>query len=156
MASERRTSSSTPIIAPAKIKHLHGAISGVEGDNKATHQHHTVIPSSWPDWWFKRLHRQTKVGSLQNIAEVVNTSTECNVAQLDSREDGTTIVQTLDWTDFFATELKIQGIRVSSSSPGHVLVKERSHTVERDKEPWTQATNAKPDAVPPKGLNADR
>ena len=128
---------------------------------------HTKFSPDWCFGLFKRLYRRTKIGSLQNIAEVVNTSAECNVAQLVSREDGTTIVPTLDWTDFFATKLKkIQGIkklhhfRVSSSSPGHVFVKERSDTVERDinllREPWTPATNAKPDRVPPKGLNADR
>ena len=40
-----------------------------------------------PDWCFgliKRLYRRTKVGSLKSIAEVVNKSAECNVAQLVS------------------------------------------------------------------------
>ena len=78
------------------------------------------------------------MGSLQNIAEIVNTSAECNVAQLVSREDGTTIVPTLDWTNFATRLKKIQGIkkfhhfRVSSSSPGYVFVKERSDTVTSD------------------------
>ena len=77
------------------------------------------------------------MGSLQNIAEVVNSSAECNIAQLVSREDGTTIVPTLDWTDFFATRMKkIPGIkklhhfRFTSSSPGWVFVKVRSDTPE--------------------------
>ena len=84
----------------------------------------------------KRQYRRTEVGSLQIIAEIVNTSAECNVAQLVSREDGSTIVPTLDWTDFFATKMKkIQGskklhhFRVTSS-PGHEFVKERSDTAE--------------------------
>lgn len=78
-------------------------------------------------------------------------------------KDDTTIVPTLDWTDFFATKLKIQGIkklhhfRFTSSSPGHVFVKESSDTVERDinllKEPWTLDADTKPDVVPPKGPN---
>ena len=122
-----------------------------------------------PDWCFglfKRQYRRTKVGSLQNITEVVNTSAECNIAQLVSREDGTTIIPTLDWTNFFATRFKILGIkklhhfRFTSSSPGHVFVRERSDTVEQDidllKEPWTPNADTMPDVIPPKGLNPDR
>ena len=127
---------------------------------------HTKFSPDWCFGLFKRQYRRTKVGSLQNIAEVVNTSAECNVAQLVSHQDGTTIVPTLDWTDFFATKLKkIQGIKKLhhfrfTSSPGHVCVKERSDTVERDidllKEPWTPDADTKPDVVPPKGLSPDR
>ena len=55
-------------------------------------QRHTTITLSFlpvghtkfsPDWCFglfKRQYRRTKVGSLQNIAEVVNSSAECNIA----------------------------------------------------------------------------
>ena len=128
---------------------------------------HTKFSPDWCFGLFKRQYRRTKVGSLQNIAEVVNTSAECNIAQLVSREDGTTIVPTLDWTDFFATQFKkIPGIKklhhfhVTSSSPRHVFVRERSDTVEQDidllKEPWTPDADTKPDVIPPKGLNPDR
>ena len=62
---------------------------------------------------------------MQAIAEVVNTSAECNHAQLVSKEDGSTIVKTYDWTDFFAPRMKkITGIkklhhfRVNFVSPG--------------------------------------
>ena len=69
-------------------------------------------------WWFGLFQATVKVGSLQNVAEVLNTLVECNVAQLVSREDGTTIVPTLDWTDFFATKLnkiqKLHHFRVTS------------------------------------------
>ena len=41
-----------------------------------------------------------KVGSLKSIAKVVNDSAECKFAQLVSREDGTTVVPTYDWTSF--------------------------------------------------------
>ena len=125
---------------------------------------HTKFSPHWCFDLFKRPYSRMKVGSLQNIAEVVNTSAECNIAQLVFREDGTTIVPTLDWTDFFATRFKkIPGIkklhhfRVTSSSPGHIFVRERSDTVEQDvnllKEPWTPEANTKPDIIPPKGLN---
>ena len=68
------------------------------------------------------------MGSLRAIAEGVNTSAECNVAQLVSTEDDRTIITTYDWTSFFVTKFKkIPGIkkihhfRFSSSSPGCVL-----------------------------------
>ena len=52
------------------------------------------------------------MGSLQAIAEVVNRSAQCNHAQLVSREDGSTIVHTYNWTDFFAPRMKkITGIK---------------------------------------------
>ena len=36
---------------------------------------------------------------VQSIAQVVNTSAECNFSQLVSREDWTTVVATFDWID---------------------------------------------------------
>ena len=78
---------------------------------------HTKFSPDWCFGLFKRQYRRKKVGSPQNIAEVVNTSAECNVAQLVSCEDGTTIVPTLDWTDFFATRFrKVQGRCITSAS----------------------------------------
>ena len=77
------------------------------------------------------------MGNLQSIARVVNTSAECNFAQLVYTEDGSTVVPTYNWTDFFATRMrKIVGIktfhhfRMSSSSPGNVFAKEYSDSVE--------------------------
>ena len=62
-----------------------------------------------PDWCFglfKRQYRRTKVGSLQAIAGAINATAECNHSQLVSQEDGSTIVSTYDWTDFFAPRMK--------------------------------------------------
>ena len=123
-----------------------------------------------PDWCFgllKRQYRRTKVGSLQAIAEVVNKSAECNHTQLVSREDGSTIVNTYDWTDFFAPRMKrINGIkkyhhfRVSSSSPGTVFVKEQNDTPEVElmllKEPWDVDSDTLPNIVPRHGLSIER
>ena len=58
-----------------------------------------------PDWCFglfKRRYRRTKVGSLLAIAQVVNSSADCNFYQLVVCEDGSTIIPTYNWTDFFA------------------------------------------------------
>ena len=62
-----------------------------------------------PDWCFglvKRHFHRTKIGSLKGIAQAVNDSAKCNFAQLVCNEDGSTIVPTYDWTDFFAPQLK--------------------------------------------------
>ena len=44
-----------------------------------------------PDWCFglfKRLYRRTSVGSLKGIADVVESSAQCNKSQLVVEEDG--------------------------------------------------------------------
>ena len=128
---------------------------------------HTKISPDWCFGLFKRQYRRTKVGSLQAIAEVVNTSAECNHAQLVSREDGSTIVQTYDWTDFFAPRMKkILGIkklhhfRIESASPGCVFTKEQCDSTEVKHEllkaPWTPDVNDLPAVIPPRGLSAER
>ena len=123
-----------------------------------------------PDWCFglvKRLYRRTRVGSLKGIAEVVNKSAECNVAQLVSREDGSTIVPTYQWTDFFTPHFKkIPGIkkyhhfRMSSSTPGAVFVKEHADSPEKRfdllKDSWSPIAHELPSTVTPLGLSAER
>ncbi len=86
-----------------------------------------------PDWCFgllKRLYRRSRVGSIRSIAEVVDNSADCNFSQRVSAEDGSVIVTTYDWTDFFSTKLrKIIGIKkychfhFSHTRPGIVFVK---------------------------------
>ena len=104
----------------------------------------TLIPSCRPYnilaglvfWSFKHHFCRTKIGTLKGIAQAVNDSAECNFAQLVCNEDGSTIVPTYDWTDFFAPQLKkISGIkkyhhfRCDSSKPGRVYV-EHADTAE--------------------------
>lgn len=128
---------------------------------------HTKFSPDWCFGLFKRLFKRTKVGSLQTIAQVANDSAECNFAQLVSREDGSTIVSTFDWTDFFVTRMKkITGIkkyhhfRTTSSSPGKVFVREQcdSPEIELDllKAPWEPDFDELPTVIPPRGLNAER
>ena len=128
---------------------------------------HTKFSPDWCFGLFKRLYKRTKVSSLKDVAEVVNKSAECNFAQLVSREDGSTIVPTYDWTSFFAPHFKkIVGIkkyhhfRMSSSQPGVVFLKEHSDTPEVKlsllKQSWTPTKEELPNVVPPKGLSAER
>ena len=147
---------------------LYGALS--PDDTSITHSFlpvgHTEFSPDWCFGLFKRQYRRTKVGSLQAIAEVVNTSAECNHAQLVSREDGSRIVKTYNWTDFFAPRMKkITGIkklhhfRVNSASPRCVFTKEPSDSPEVKHEllkaPWTPDVDDLPAVVPPRGLSAE-
>ena len=106
------------------------------------------------------------MGSLQAIAEVVNTSAECSHTQLVSREDGSTIFQTNDWTDFFAPGMKkitgtkkLHHFRIDSASPGCVFTKEQCDSPEAKHEllkaPWTPDVDDLPAVVPPGGLNSE-
>ena len=106
------------------------------------------------------------VGSLQAIAEV-NTSAQCNHAQLVSREDGSTIVHTYDWTDFFAPRMKkITGMKklhhfqIDSASPGCVFTKEQCDSPEVKHELlkalWTPDVDDLPAMIPLRGLSAER
>lgn len=128
---------------------------------------HTKFAPDWCFGLFKRLYKRTKISSLKGVAEVVNNSADCNVAQLVSREDGSTIVPTYDWTTFFAPRFKklhgikrIHHFRMSSSHPGVVFTKEHSDSTEKQftmlKEPWSPESNEFPEIVPPRGLNAER
>ena len=67
---------------------------------------HTKFSPDWSFGLFKRLFRRTKVDSMKTLAQVINDSAECNFAQLVTREDGSTVVPTYDWSSFFAPELK--------------------------------------------------
>ena len=46
------------------------------------------------------------MGNINDRAKVVNSSAQCNVAQLVCNEDGLTIVPTYNWTDFFAPHVR--------------------------------------------------
>ncbi len=123
-----------------------------------------------PDWCFgllKQLYRRTKIGRLSDIARIVDESAVCNVSQLNSGEDGTTIVPVFDWTSFFATRMKkLPGIKkfhhfhFDSAKAGEVLVKERSNSAEIChellKEPWTPDPQTFPEVVLPKRLSIER
>ena len=94
-----------------------------------------------PDWCFgliKQLYRRTKVGSLKSIAEVINKSAECNVAQLVSREDSSTIVPMCMWANFLTLHFKkIPGIktfhhfRMLQATLGVMFVKEQADSLKK-------------------------
>ena len=123
-----------------------------------------------PDWCFglvKRLFRRTKIGSLKDIAQVVDDSAQCNLPQLVSDENGTVIVPTLDWTSFFAERMKkCLGIKkfhhfyFDSARPGVIGMKLQSDSstqwINLLKNEWSPHCADVPDVVSPKGLSAER
>ena len=55
------------------------------------------------------------MGCLKDIVQVANDSAYCNFAQLVTATDGTTVVPTLDGTDFFSSHMrKVVGIKKTS------------------------------------------
>ena len=70
------------------------------------------------------------MGSLADVADIVNKSAECNFPQLVS---STTVAPTHDWSDFIATRMKqvvsikkFHHFKISSIFPSKVFVKEHS------------------------------
>ena len=140
-----------------KTVHLHADNCGGQNKNATMVQYllwrvmtglHTEITLSFmipghtkfsPDWCFgllKKRYRRTKVGGLTDLVTVVNESASVNVAQPTGREDGSPIVATYNWQDYFSTFCtKVKGIKKLhhvrfSSSPGAIFIKEKAGSPE--------------------------
>ena len=113
-----------------------------------------------PDWCFGLLkkYRRTKIGGLTDMVGVVNESATVNVAQPTGLEDGTVLVPTYDWQEYFnsfctkvAGIKKLHHIRFDSAHPGYIFVKERAGSEEvkrcilKDKS-WAPRAESSPDS----------
>ena len=97
-----------------------------------------------PDWCFglfKQAYRRTKIGCLDNIVKVVESSAVINHAQLVGTQDGQVIVPTYDWTEFFKTKCKktaFKGIKAmhhitfTHQKTGIAIVKDSITSPERE------------------------
>lgn len=101
---------------------------------------HTKFSPDWCFGLFKQLYRKTKVGSIQDIAEVVKRSASVNHPQLVGEYDGTTHVKTYDWSSFFdghVIQTSLKGIskmhhfRFTSDHPGYVFVRNSCDDTEK-------------------------
>ena len=126
-----------------------------------------------PDWCFgllKRAFRRTKIGCLDDIVRVVESSAEVNHAQLVGAQDGSVIVPTYNWADHFDHIFKpsaFKGIkamhhmRFSKTNHGKTYVKnalnlpEKEVTLIKDPE-WHPQKDELPPIVPPPGLSLER
>ena len=61
---------------------------------------HTKFAPDWCFGLFKLRFRRTFVSSLQEIADVVESSADVNVAQLVGTQDGRMVVPVYDWSQF--------------------------------------------------------
>ena len=71
----------------------------------------------------KRKFRHTDVSSLDDLARVVNESEACNLCQLVSTQDGTTIVPSRDWAGFLASHFR----RLDGTKKYHHFCFEQDH-----------------------------
>ena len=169
-----------------KTVHLHADNCGGQNKNATMVQYllwrvttglHTEITLSFmipghtkfsPDWCFgllKKTYRRTKVGGLTDLCGVVNDSAAVNIAQPTGLEDGSVVVTTYDWQNYFSRFCtKVKGIkklhhlRFESASPGCIFVKERagSTEVKRKDKSWKPTADQLPPVLPPSGLSLQR
>ena len=131
---------------------------------------HTKFSPDWCFGLFKQAYRRTNIGCLDDIARVVEESAEVNHAQLVGAQDGTVIVPTYDWAEFFKQPFNQQALKglkkmhhltFTDSKPGSVIVKDTINSPEREikflkDEKWQPRADVLPTVVPPPGLSRER
>ena len=124
-----------------------------------------------PDWGFgllKRLYKRTKVGTINDIAEVVRKSASVNHPQLISDYNGNQFVTFYNWSSLFDdTTAAIKGITkmqhfcFNRTCPGHVFMKssrdesEQKVNLIKDSS-WKPCKHDLPPIIDPPGLPLDR
>ena len=131
---------------------------------------HTKFSPDWCFGLFKQAFRRTKIGCLDDIVRVVESSAVVNHAQLVGTQDGEVLVPTYDWAKFFDAPYRqsaLKGIKAmhhltfTHTKPGCVIVKdsvtspEREINLIRDKS-WKPTTTDLPPMIPPPGLSLER
>ena len=124
-----------------------------------------------PDWCFgllKQCFRRTKVGCLDDLVKVVDSSAGVHIAQLVGTQEGEKMVTTYNWATYFARKFwKLKNIkcyqhfRFDAGIPGIVHVKTAADSneeafsllVDHD---WLPSSSSLPDNVPRNGLSFKR
>ena len=90
---------------------------------------HTKFSLDWCFGLFKKRFRRKKVGTLSNIARVVDECSSVNIPQLCGMEDGTVIMPTYNWKMHFTSKFKTvphiktyHHFRFTSDTPRSVFV----------------------------------
>ena len=71
-----------------------------------------------PDWCFgllKQAYRRTRIGCLDDIVRVVESSSAVNHAQLVGTQDSKVLVPTYDWATFFDQPFRQRALKVIKS-----------------------------------------
>jgi hypothetical protein len=119
---------------------------------------------------FKQAYRRTRIGCLDDIVRVVESSATVNHAQLVGTQDGKVVVPTYDWASFFDEPFRqraLKGIKsmhhltFTHSKPGYVIVKDSVDSLEREikivqDEEWTPSPTNLPPIIQPPGLSQER
>ena len=98
---------------------------------------HTKFAPDWCFGLFKQRFRRTFVSSLQEIADVVESSAHVNTAQLVGTQNGEVVVPVYDWAQFLGERFRklpkiksFQHFTFTSSKPGIVHIKSFSDSEE--------------------------
>ena len=102
-----------------------------------------------PDWCFglfKQRYRRTFVSSLDDAVDVVNTSTDVNVAQLVGTQSGEPVVPVYNWASYLGVHFRsIPHLKqyhhfiFSATHPGVVTLKSTATAVKKHSRCWTVA-----------------
>ena len=126
---------------------------------------HTKFSPDWCFGLFKQRYRRTFVSSLSDIANVVNTSADVNVAQLVGTQCGEPVVITYDWATFLRGHFrtlpqlkKYHHFLFKSANPGEITMKVYSDSVSTTfqmlaDEDWCPRSHELPCIVSPAGLS---
>lgn len=131
---------------------------------------HTKFAPDWCFGLFKQLFKRTSVGSINEIAEVVERSARVNHAQLVGQYDGTINVKMYNWSQFFdglMFQSALKGIsqmhhfRFTTDHPGVVYVKNSSDDPERliqlvKSTTWQPSPDSLPAQIISPGLSLER
>ena len=124
-----------------------------------------------PDWCFgllKQKYRKTKISSLSDFVDVVQTSATSNMVQLVGSQEGDVIVPFYDWNEHLSPYFsRLEGIKryqhftITSTDFGTVKVKQFSSDTETKeikllKQSWKPSAKDLPEVVTPKGLSSKR
>lgn len=131
---------------------------------------HTKFSPDWCFGLFKQTYRRHKIGCLDDIVKAVETSALVNHAQLVGKEDGTVLVQTYNWAEYFDEPFRqraLKGIKTmhhltfTREKPGIVVVKDSINGPEREismleDHSWKPAADELPSIITPPGLSQER
>ena len=131
---------------------------------------HTKFSRDWCFGLFKQAFRRTKIGCLDDIVKVVESSAVVNHAQLVGTQDGQVVVPTYDWAayldaPFRQTALKrikaMQHLTFTHLKPGTVVVKDSVTSPEREinllqDRSWKPTKTDLPPIIAQLGLSLER
>ena len=108
------------------------------------------------------------MGGLSDLVRVVNESAAVNTTQPTALEDGSVIVNAYSWQEYFANYCtkvvgikKLHHVRVDSTHPGYIFVKEKSGSMEEKRcilkdKTWSPTAEQLPPVLSPSSLSLQR